>query len=149
MNLENLLKIGQLKRHTTDRVEIDRLLAAARRNIADARVDSISTENRFDAAYKCIMQCALAALMANGFRPDTKVPGHHQTVLQSLPKTIGLPAARVAVLDALRNKRNLSDYTGKDIDQASLATCVAEADSLLTELATWLSANYPELAPEP
>jgi hypothetical protein len=149
MTLENLLKIGQLKRHTTDRVEIDRLLAAARRNIADARVDSISTENRFDAAYKCIMQCALAALMANGFRPDTKVPGHHQTVLQSLPKTIGLPAARVAVLDALRNKRNLSDYTGKDIDQASLATCVAEADSLLTELATWLSANYPELAPEP
>jgi hypothetical protein len=149
MTLENLLKIGQLKRHTTDRVEIDRLLAAARRNIADARVDSIGTENRFDAAYKCIMQCALAALMANGFRPDTKVPGHHQTVLQSLPKTIGLPAARVAVLDALRNKRNLSDYTGKDIDQASLATCVAEADSLLTELATWLSANYPELAPEP
>jgi hypothetical protein len=27
------------------------------------------------------MQSALAALLANGYRPDTKVPGHHQTVI--------------------------------------------------------------------
>ncbi len=147
MTLDNLFKIGRLKRHTTDRVEIGNLLAAARRNISDARAENISTENRFDAAYKCIMQCALAALMANGFRPDTKVPGHHQTVLQSLPKTIGLPSPRVAVLDALRNKRNLSDYTGKDIDPASLATCIAEAERLLGEMTDWLAANHPELAP--
>ncbi|TCS68992.1 hypothetical protein EDC61_1227 [Sulfuritortus calidifontis] len=147
MTLDNLLKIGQLKRHTTDRAEIGHLLAAGRRNLADARAENISTENRFDAAYKCIMQCALAALMANGFRPDTKVPGHHQTVIQSLPKTIGLKAARVAVLDTLRNKRNLSDYTGKEIDPASLATCIQEAEQLLAELAAWLAAEHPELTP--
>jgi hypothetical protein len=146
MTLDNLLRIGQLKQHTTDRVEIGNLLAAARRNLGDARAENISTENRFDAAYKCVMQCSLAALMANGFRPDTKVPGHHQTVIQSLPKTIGLPTARVAVLDALRNKRNLSDYTGKDIDQASLSTCIAEAERLLGEVGDWLVANHPDLA---
>ena len=147
MTLDNLLRTGQLKRHTTDRVEIGNLLAAARRNLGDARAENISTENRFDAAYKCIMQCALAALMANGFRPDTKVPGHHQTVIQSLPKTVGLPAARVVVLDALRNKRNLSDYTGKNIDPASLATCIQEAEWLLGEVGAWLAANHAELAP--
>jgi hypothetical protein len=81
MTLDNLLRTGQLKRHVADRVEIGDLLAAAQRNLADARVENISTENRFDAAYKCIMQSALTALMANGFRPDTKVPGHHQTVI--------------------------------------------------------------------
>lgn len=86
MTLDNLLKIGQLKRHTTDQKEIGNLLVAARRNLADAHAANISTENRFDAAYKCIMQCALVGLMANGFRPDTKVPGHHQTVIQSLPR---------------------------------------------------------------
>jgi hypothetical protein len=147
MTLDNLLKIGRLKQHATDRVEIGDLLAAAHRNLADARAENISTENRFDAAYKCIMQSALAALMANGFRPDTKVPGHHQTVIQSLPKTIGLPGARVAVLDALRKKRNLSDYTGKQIDASSLATCIEEAERLLGEVIEWLATNRPELVP--
>lgn len=68
MTLSNLLKIGRLKTHETDAEEIGNLLAAAKRNLKDSRVDSISTENRFDAAYKCIMQCSLAALMANGYR---------------------------------------------------------------------------------
>ncbi|MCO5097245.1 MAG: hypothetical protein M9884_07220 [Rhodocyclaceae bacterium] len=145
MTLDNLLKIGQLKPHAPDAAEIARLLEAARRNLTDANAENISTENRFDAAYKCIMQSALVALMANGFRPDTKVPGHHQTVIQSLPKTIGLPGARVAVLDALRNKRNLSDYSGRDIDRASLSTCISEAGRLLDEVNAWLSKAHPEL----
>lgn len=100
MTLENLLKIGQLKSHATDSAEIQRLLDAARRNVADAHVEAISPETRFDAAYKAIMQAALVALMANGFRPDTNRPGHHMTVLQSLPTTIGLPSERMTVLDS-------------------------------------------------
>ena len=66
MSLENLLKIGQLKEHPPDAREIQKLLLAAERNLADARVTSISLETRFDAAYKAIMQSALAALMAAG-----------------------------------------------------------------------------------
>ena len=68
MTLENLLnleKIGQLKSHVTGKDEIKRLLEAARRNLADAGVDVISCETRFDSAYKAIMQLALAAMMAN------------------------------------------------------------------------------------
>ena len=60
MSLENLLKIGQLKPHPAEAAEIERLLIAARRNLRDARVTSISPETRFDAAYKAIMQSALA-----------------------------------------------------------------------------------------
>ena len=147
MSLDNLVKTGQLKRHATDAMEVGTLLAAARRNLADAGAENISLENRFDAAYKCVMQCALAALMASGFRPDTKRPGHHQTVVQSLPKTLGLPGARVAVLDALRHKRNLSDYSGAAIDASSLATCVDEAERLLGETTAWLKSKYPRLLP--
>ena len=87
----------------------------------------------------------LVALLASGFRPDTKVPGHHQTVVQSLPKTIGLAGDRVAVLDALRHKRNLADYTGASVDSSSLATCVKEAEKLLDEVGKWLAKNHPEL----
>jgi hypothetical protein len=121
------------------------LLAAAARNLADARVRNISPETRFDAAYKAIMQAALAALMAHGYRPDTKRPGHHMTVVQALPLTIGLTAARVIVLDTLRRKRNVSDYTGEDVDDSSVEHCVAEADRLLQDVTAWLKENRPRL----
>lgn len=128
MSLENLLKIGQLKPHASETAEIERLLIAARRNLGDARVTSISPETRFDAAYKAIMQSALAALMMHGYRPDTNRPGHHMTVIQSLPLTIGLDAKRMIVLDTLRRQRNVADYTGEDIDESTAlrgSCCVA------------------------
>lgn len=149
MSLENLLKIGQLKEHPPDGEEIQRLLAAAERNLADARVTAISPETRFDAAYKAIMQSALAALMAHGYRPDTKRPGHHATVVQGLPLTIGPSAIRVTVLDTLRRQRNVSDYTGEDIDDSSAEHCIAEADRLLKDVAVWLSRNRPRLLAPP
>ena len=52
MTLQNLQKIGRLKPHAPTGQEIQRLLAAAERNISDARVDAISDETRFDAVYK-------------------------------------------------------------------------------------------------
>jgi hypothetical protein len=80
VSLENLLKIGQLKEHPPDPEEIQRLLAAAARNLADARVTAISAETRFDAAYKSIMQAALAALMAHGYR---QIPNAQATMSRS------------------------------------------------------------------
>jgi len=145
MTLENLSKIGQLKAHETDPAEIGRLLEAAQRNLNDSSVESISLETRFDAAYKAITQSALAALVANGYRPDTNRPGHHMTVVQSLTKTIGLPGERVTVLDALRRKRNLSDYTGENIDEVSTENCIKAAEQMLAEVTDWLKASRPDL----
>jgi uncharacterized protein (UPF0332 family) len=145
MTLENLLEIGRLKQHATDRDEIRRLLEAAHRNLVDAQVTAISLETRFDAAYKAIMQASLAALVANGYRPDTKSPGHHATLVQTLTKTIRLPAQRLVVLDALRKKRNLSDYSGMWVDEASTASCIIEAGDLLKDVENWLADNRPDL----
>lgn len=145
VSLQNLLKIGQLKEHPADAAEVQRLLAAARRNLADARVTAISSETRFDAAYKAVMQAALAALMAHGYRPDTNRPGHHVTVVQGLTLTIGLAPARATVLDTLRRKRNLSDYTGDDLDASSVEHCIAEAERLLKDVVGWIEANRPQL----
>ena len=147
MSLENLLKIGQLKAHPSDAEEIERLLNAARRNLRDARVASISAETRFDAAYKAIMQSALAALMMHGYRPDTNRPGHHMTVVQSVPLTIGVTATRVAVLDTLRRQRNVADYTGDEIDESTAEHCIKEANRLLEEVIAWRKSNRTELIP--
>ena len=50
MSLENLVGIS-LQKINPDISMIQRLLTAARRNINDAHVNEISSENRFDAAY--------------------------------------------------------------------------------------------------
>jgi hypothetical protein len=141
MSLENLLKIGQLKSHPSDAEEVARLLTAAQRSLRDASVTSISAETRFDAAYKGIMQSALAALMMHGYRPDTNRPGHHMTVIQSLPLTIGIEAKRVVVLDALRRQRNVADYTGDDIDDSTAEHCITEARRLIDEVMAWRKAH--------
>ena len=59
-----------------------------------------------------VMQCALAAMLAKGYRPSTSEPGHHQTMIQSLPLTLGVGNDVWVLLDALRRQRNASDCTG-------------------------------------
>ena len=131
MRLENLLAIQRLVRHEAGRAVVLKLLAAAERNLADAKVTAISAENRFDAAYKAILQCAMAALSAKGYRTSTSQPGHHQTAIQTLPLTLAVDTATVIVLDALRKQRNLTDYTGDGVSDALLAEGITQAESLL------------------
>lgn len=144
MTLQNLLGVS-LAEITPDRATIARLLAAATRNIADSQLAALSAENRFDAAYKAIMQLSITALHANGFRTLTSKPGHHQTAIQSLTKTIGIASGQVVVLDALRKQRNLSDYSGDTVPESAVAECVSCAIALNQDLRTWLKKHHPAL----
>jgi hypothetical protein len=145
MTLQNLLAIKRLLAHAPDGAAVRKLLEAAQRNLADANVATISTDNRFDAAYKCLMQCAMLGLWASGYRTATSQPGHHQTAIQCLTLTMGVPTPTVIVLDALRKQRNLSDYEGDPISEATLASCLDEAGKLLTHTRQWLHDHHPEL----
>jgi len=145
MTLENLLRIGRLKVHEPTAAEIQRLLDAVARNLADAAVSDISDETRFDAAYKAVMQCALAAMMSRGFRPSTNEPGHHATMIQSLPLTLGVGNDAWIVLDALRRKRNANDYTGDIVTPDMVDECIEQARGLLVRLKHDLSDRRPDL----
>ena len=101
MTLDNLLG-KSLEAIEPDASGIARLLEAAQASLADARLPNLSSEGRFDMAYKAIMQAANAALQAHGFRTLTSRPGHHQTMIQTLPRTIGLDAATMVLLDQMR-----------------------------------------------
>ena len=145
MSLENLFKINKLQTHDPSRESVQRLLQAAARNIEDARVAEISGETRFDAAYKCIMQCAMVALWANGYRTSTSQPGHHQTAIQTLPITIDLDQRTVIVLDVLRKQRNINDYEGDPISEQAVTECIKQAELLYKAVTAWLAANRPDL----
>jgi hypothetical protein len=149
MTLQNLLRIGRLKEHSPTAAEVQRLLEAIDRNLADANVTNISDETRFDAAYKAVMQCALIAMRSAGYRPATSEPGHHQTMIQSLPLTLGVGNDVWVVLDALRRQRNANDYTGQPITSAVVSECVAQATKLRALLREHLAAKHPELLKAP
>jgi len=145
MSLENLFKTKQLQPHNPSREAVLRLLQAAARNIADARIEEVSLDTRFDAAYKAIMQCAMVALWANRYRTSTSQPGHHQTAIQTLPLTIGIEQSTVIVLDALRKQRNLSDYEGDPISEQALVECIKQATQLYKVVKSWIATNRPDL----
>ncbi|MDE0509822.1 MAG: DNA-binding protein [Gammaproteobacteria bacterium] len=143
MSLNNL--IGRsLEFVEPDRATIARLLAAAERNIADSHAENVSSETRFDAAYKAIMQLANAALQANGYRTLTSKPGHHATMIQVLNLTIGLDRNTIIVLDALRKQRNDSDYLGDIIPVSTMADCISHAENLNRDVLNWIKENKPE-----
>ncbi len=132
MTLDNLIGIS-LEKIIPHPDAIKRLLYAAERNIGDSKIDLVSAENRFDAAYKAIMQLANAALQAHGYRTLTSKPGHHQTMIQLLPQTLGTDKKTVIILDAMRKQRNIADYSGDIIPESTAVTCIAQAEALLND----------------
>lgn len=145
MSLQNLAKIGQLHPHEARPDEIGRLIAAAQRNLKDAGRQENSAETRFDCAYKAIMQCALLAMMAAGYRPATNAPGHHQTMIQSLPLTLGVSNDTWIVLDGLRKKRNQNDYTGAPVFEPEVNEAIAHASDLLHAVQSYLRSTHSHL----
>lgn len=145
MTLDNLLRTRQLQAHRADPAALRKLLEAAQRNLADARIEQISPDNRFDAAYKCVMQCAMIGLWANGYRTSTSQPGHHQTAIQCLGHTMGVSRDDIIVLDALRRQRNITDYEGDPVSEATLAGCLEHAAQLLAHTEQWLRERHPDL----
>ncbi len=149
MTLQNLQRIGKIKDHAPTAAEVQRLLVAIDRNIADAGVATISDETRFDVGYKAVMQCALVAMLSAGYRPASNEPGHHQTMIQSLPLTLGVANDTWVVLDALRRQRNANDYTGAPMTPDIVTECLSQAKALRKLLRTQLANKHPELLKKP
>jgi hypothetical protein len=93
------------------------------------------------------MQCALVAMLAAGYRPAANEPGHHQTLIQSLPLTLGVGNDVWVVLDALCRQRNANDYTGQPVTAAAaaVAECLALAKALEKALRAHLRAQHSQL----
>lgn len=146
MTLENLAQIGRLLPHAPTREEIGKLLTGAARCLKDAENASNSNASRLTLAYTAIMEAAQAALFANGWRPSKSEGGHHMTMVQSLVHTIGLQPSRMRVLDSIRHKRNVIDYSGEDVEPSEVREAVAAAKALLADVKAWLAKIHPELA---
>jgi len=111
--LDNLVRIGQLKAEPPSEAECQGLLRSGLRRLEDADRKELSLESRFDLAYNAAHALALAALRYLGYRSDKRY-----LVFQCLQHTIDLPNEQWRVLDQAHRKRNLAEYEGNmDVDE--------------------------------
>ena len=119
--LDNLVRIGQLKSEPRNAQEVTRMLAMAQTRLGDAKLNSLSLEGRFTSAYNAAHAAALAALRWHGYRSENRY-----TVFQC-------PAQ--SVLDTAHQKRNLAEYEGYlDVEESTVAELCALVQRLISEV---------------
>lgn len=124
--LENLVRIGRLKREPPSRREQDGLLESADARLTDATMDSLSFASRFDLAYNASHSLALYALRRLGYRCDQRY-----LAFQTLPHTAGMPPEVWRVLVKAHERRNLAEYEGHlEHDERLLSDLVSAAQRL-------------------
>ena len=105
--LDNLVKIGKLKREPPGERELDGLRKSAETRLTDAERRDLSYDSRFDLAYAAAHALALYALRHMGYRSENRY-----LVFQALAHTTDLPVACRRVLAKAHERRNAIEYQG-------------------------------------
>ncbi len=145
MSLEKWVEYGWLRREPTSSSEIRDLLGVVDRSLTDSRVEVVSTDLRFIAAFNAALCAATTALRASGHRTATQA-GHHVKRIESLELTIKANARLIQRFKTFNNKRNKSvyDVAGAVSDQ-ELAAMIKLANELKDSTLSWLQKFHPEL----
>jgi hypothetical protein len=115
-NLENLARIGSLKREPADPPETAALLHSGRTRLRDAKRNDLAFESRFDLGYNAAHAIALAALRSHGYRSDKRY-----IVFQCLEETLGLTPKQWTLLALCHKRRNIAEYEGEfEVDEPLL-----------------------------
>jgi len=144
MSLRNWLASGWIVEHEPTPDETSDLLAVVDRDLQDAAIESLSPDWKLGIAYNGALQLAILALAAEGFRP-ARVRAHERAIL-SLRFTVALDSATVDLLDAVRRKRNISNYERAGTGSAKeAAEVLAAAQRLRETVLRWLLEHHPNL----
>ena len=122
-----------------------RLVCIVARNLRDAKVDAISDDLRFQAAFGAALTAANAALRASGYRTRVQA-GHHQKIVESLEFTVKADPKLIQKLQVFSRKRNATNYDAAgNVSRQDLEQAIQVADDLQQKVATWVQHNHPEL----
>jgi len=146
MSLGDWLRNRWLQEHKSSREEIQGLLGVVDRSLQDAEAPGISPDGKFSLAYNAALQCAVAALAAEGYRPSRQSKHYH--AIESLELTLGEPSDSVRFLHAASKKRNVAFYERSgSISDAEVDELMVYAKELRSKLVSWLKKNHEELLP--
>jgi hypothetical protein len=147
VKLSEWLEASKARAHKTSRHEIDSLLKAADRDLADAQLPGLSADRKFTTAYSAALLTSTAALAASGYRAPQD--GHHYWTIRSLGFTLEPGPRVIDQFDAFRRKRNIADYeTAGMVSEAEIKNMLSLAKSLRLTIVEWLKKNHRELIGE-
>ena len=128
--LDNLVKVGQLKAEPASESEVAGLISSGLARLRDASNETLSIESRFDLAYNAAHALSLAALRRAGYRSENRY-----IVFQCLKHTLDLPNEQWRILDQAHRKRNMAEYEGHlDVDDALLNALLRTANAVAERL---------------
>jgi hypothetical protein len=145
MSLEKWAEYGWLRAESTSPEEIADLLGIVSRDLHDARVEAISEDRRFEAAFNAARTAANVALRACGYRTATQL-GHHLKTVETLELTIQGDRRLIQKLRVFSKKRNATSYdSAGNVSDQELEEVIRVADELQQSVTAWLRTNHPEL----
>ena len=145
MSLEKWAEYGWLKAEASSPDEIRDLLGIVTRALKDSKVEVISEDLRFQAAFSAALTSANIVLRASGYRTRVQT-GHHQKIVESLELTLNSEPKLIQKLKVFSKKRNATSYdaagniSGQELEQA-----IKVAEELQQSVSIWLRQNHPEL----
>jgi hypothetical protein len=146
MSLEKWAEYGWLRAEPTSPDEIASLLGIVRRDLDDARVEAISEDRRFEAAFNAARTIANVALRACGYRTMTQL-GHHLKTIESLELTIQADPRLIQKLRVFSKKRNATSYdSAGNVSNQEIQEVIRVAEELRQKVTAWLREKYPSLS---
>jgi len=126
--LENLVRIGQLKMEPPSTAELSGLQRSGERRLNDAANTGLALESRFDLAYNAVHALALAGLRRLGYRPENRF-----VVFQALPHSLRIATPIWRVLAKCHGIRNQAEYEGFMAIDERLLTDLINAAGVVRE----------------
>jgi hypothetical protein len=145
MSLQQWVENGWLRVEPSSANEIRDLFTVVARSLKDAKVEAISDDLRFQAAFSAALNTANIALRSSGYRTRMQM-GHHQKIVESLELTVQADAKLIHKLLLFSRKRNATSYDAAgSISQQERQQMIKVADELQNTVTTWLKRQHPEL----
>jgi hypothetical protein len=143
MSLEKWAEHGWLKAEATSAQEIADLLRIVSRDLQDARVEAISEDRRFEAAFNAARTAANVALRASGYRAATQL-GHHLRTVESLELTLQSDPKLIQKMRVFSKKRNATSYdSAGNVSSQELTEAIDVAEIPRHDIIAWLRENHP------
>lgn len=127
MSLEDWLRAAKIIKHKTSKEEIEAVFGVVERNLKDAALKGLSSDQKYIQSYQAAFEASLALLYHNGYKP-VKSGGHHTVVWQCMREILE-PEQQSTILlfENAAKKRSKMSY-----DMAGIAS-QKEADEMYEE----------------
>jgi hypothetical protein len=114
------------------------------RDLADAKVEGLSTDRRFATAYNAALQAANMAIACAEYRVTAQA-GHHKVTLEAMKLALGADVHRYAeYFETCRRKRNVIDYARSHVATDTEAEEILQKATEFYELVEgWINSRFP------